>query len=408
MTDVLRVYRRIIEQAVPAFNSTRTWHSNGERGHLHGGSNCSKLDRKRASTMHTLSLRAAFDRKVCVDCIQYGPWDEVQRAVIHAAHALESAEQTLRNPYADHRRVDSTGPLAGVRSRALLERLRNEVLERGQAPGLSAWSSRVLEEIDEATPDSPDETTLQSESLRLSALSLIQQRISRDRVPVSFWGDPASSGLLGPQATGHNAPLGRFARTWVSRLWSGVSPGQVAHEVINDKQAFDEVISEPDRHAMALCSTTTPMEGENVWAYAQRRWRELCTEAITGAEVGMTAYLGTLTEPAAYVLLANRQQNGASLRRQATSSDSQRLVGAAQRSYSHGDRSVLYCHPTVATYLTGDRERDSSYGEWSHPVTVSELPSDEILETALALWDPYSREGSYVEFERALDAAKVL
>jgi hypothetical protein len=206
----------------------------------------------------------------------------------------------------------------------------------------------------------------------------------------------------------HNSVLGRFARAWLNHVAEGTPPEAAADEVITNTEAFVSLVGEPSAAVMSRCDTSVaPHPGESVWSYSTRRWREVCEEAFRDSAVSMRAYHAELIAPKPYVLVANRNQNGYSLQRGALNSDTQRLLAAAQPSVSHGDRCVIHCHPTVAAYITGDRD-NYGVGEWSTPVISSELPSDDVLETALALWDPWVREGSYTEFGAALEAAKVL
>lgn len=411
MSDNLSVFARINDEHTPAFHGAVSWYSNGARGHLHASSYCTKIDRKRASTVHTLTLGDALARTVCGDCISHGAWNDEQRSVFHAAVTLVQTEFRISRPQAEFRDGNIVGPLQDVRLRAFAERLRLEVLDRGQAPGLHAWSTRVLDMIEQLTPETVAPEVLQAECLRISAPALITQRLSRDRLPVSFWGgvlDENSPLGVARSLALHNGVLGRFARSWLNHVAAGTPPDEAADTIIAKTDDFVSLVGEPGAAALMRCDTSVaPNPGESVWSYSVRRWREVCEQAFRDSAAGMRAYHAELVAPKPYVLVANRNQGGVALRRGALNGDTQRLLAAAQQSFSHNEKCVIHCHPTVAAYITGDRDNYGA-GEWSTPVVAAELPPDDVLETALALWDPWAREGSYREFAEALAAAKVL
>jgi hypothetical protein len=407
MTDYLSVFRRINTEHTPAFRSPMTWHSNGARGHLHASAYCHKIDNKRSPVTHALALYEALERKVCGECLSHGSWNTDQRAVLDAAIVLTSTERRLSNPDGEIRREVPTQALKDVCIRAFTDLLRSDVTARGHAPGLESWTARVLEAIDVRAPAAPDPEIVQAEGLRIAIPAVITQRLRREALPESFWGESLQGPVTPYSVSRGNSELGRFLRLWLGLLTEGIAVEDAGEQIVSNFELFAKVAGEPSQELMMRCTPDEPpISGESVWEYVMRLWRKACEKACRSANSGMQAYYATLAEPAPYVLVANRR-NRDHMARSVLHGDLQQLLAITQAGFSHGERSVIHCHPTVAAFLTGDRD-NYSVGDWSQPIVAPEMPCADVLETALALWDPYARTGEYSEFAAALEAAKVL
>lgn len=417
MSNLLPVLKRISAMRTTAFRAPLAWYSNGERGHLHAYTHCDKLDRKRMSFVRNLSLLDALEKTVCGECVSYGSWTDDQRKIIETAQMLTRAGNELDNSDYQARQAGKS-PLQIVQSIAQYERV-SEALASHEPGELGTWWQELVDRARDSRPVDPTHDELLAATLRVAVPQVIKLRLRAETLPPRFWGNlhqALPEQLRNRRVSYRENPWSSFANSWLDKLSTHGDPLQAGRYLLDNEAVFAELVSTPDNSTLAHVTTEfAPEIGESVWDYTTRTWRHLCHKVMESMLEAAVAYHDELAADAPLVIVANKRRTANRMRDSAIHGDVAGIVCAAQRnlSYKSADRDpgsgrcLLVCHPTVAAYITGDTD-GRGYSEWSPPVPYTDKHTDDVLETALALWDPYSQSDAYSTFQAALAAAELL
>ena len=411
MASTLDIYRALVNENAPAFQSALTWHSNGKRGHLHASPGCGKLRRHGVVTVN-LDLRSALDgHTVCGDCLGHGPYPQEQRGAYNLARVLTAIEPQIGQ--------DPGGTLQGypaitaVRRGRLAEQLLDTLRAEQDLHGMDSWFERVRRAVEASIPEAPTREALDAELLRVVVPRLLQRKFVNGELDPGFWGGRENvSRLAGNPEERHyhgngrnaNTPIVFFTKTWLDKLSLGHTPEEASRLLLGNGEIVP-LLGDPDKRQLERCMIVLDrVENENLWEFTQRNWQNQILDALRIAAEAMTVRYASMTAPSDNVLVGNSMNGIRSIRRQAVGNDVDGVVAALQHIVGNDERAVVLCHPTVAEYLAGR----NSYGPWTQPVHLDETPSDDVLETAVALWEPRDRYSAYEKLPAAIDAARAL
>jgi len=407
----LSVYRALVNERAPAFAGAMTWHANGKRGHLHASTSCSKL-RKHGVVTVSLSLRTALDdHTVCESCIHHGHYDRDQRESFQLARTILDVErQTGQNPGDSYTRYPA---IVAARTRRLAEALLDTLQREQDLHGLDRWFDRVRDRITDSMPAMPSRTELDAEILRVVVPRLLNRKFVHSELDPGFWGGRKIIEILGGDHEGRHAysghgrnttPIAFFTRAWLDKLSEGHSPAEATKLLLANDAIFD-LMSPPDQRQLEHCSVALDaVEGESLWQFAERTWRHQVLEALRVAAQAMTDRYETLTAPKDAVLIGSWTTGLRGMRRSAIGDNVENVVGGLQHLVGNDERVLAVCDPTVADFLVGR----NSYGGWTQPVALDQMPTEDVLETAVTLWEPRNSYSSYEKLPAALTAARAL
>lgn len=408
MNDQLQLFSTIVREHAPSFLTPITWYSNGQRGHLHATDRCDKI-RRHGVVTRDLRIAEALERHVvCPDCISYGRFTAEQNATIRAACILRDIE-TNRG----WQRQGSFGGYPAIVNLGLrlhCETLIGEVDGLADGHGLDRWVRRVGEQLANGMPLMPERDELDRQALLWAAPRVLLRLFQSGRLPGNFWGYGDTAGVLDVASARENSyraqksPLVAYTRTWLEQVANGLDPRAVTAKFLDDGD-FIGLLETPDQQQMQRCEVVLQAEeDENLWAFAHRNWSHQVLESLREASVSMLACYDSLVSPAGKMVLANHSWGSKALRQQLVGGNYDTGLASTQETVGTRERSLIICHPTVAQYIT----LNQSYNQWSEPVPVDENTSTEVLETALALWEPRDSASIYHKFNAALAAAKVI
>lgn len=408
MNDQLPLFNAIVREHAPSFLTPITWYSNGQRGHLHATDRCDKIRRHGVVTRDLRIAEALEHHVVCSDCISYGRFTPEQNATIRVARSLRDIE-TNRG----WQRQGSFGGYPAIVNLGLrlhYETLIGEVNGLGDGHGLDRWVRRVGEQLANGTPCMPERDELDRQALLWAAPRVLLRLFQAGKLPRYFWGHGNSAEIL-DVASAHESsyripksPLVVYTRTWLEQVANGLDPRAVTAKFLDDGD-FIGLLETPDQQQMQRCEVVLQAEkDESLWSFARRNWSHQVLEALREATVSMLACYDSLVAPAGKMVLANHSWGSMALRQQLVGGSYDTGLASTQETVGTHERSLILCHPTVAQYVT----LTQSYNQWSEPLPVDDNTSTEVLETALALWEPRDNASIYHKFNAALAAAKVI
>lgn len=408
-TAHMHVYQALVREHAPAFTSPLTWYANGKRGHLHSYGSCNKLRRHGVITI-TLGLRDALaDRTVCTECLNYGNLDSEQRETFNLAKTLLDVSRRAEINLGSI--LPGRTAIAAARNhhyrKGLVRLLRGEKTLHG----LESWFNRVVDGIEESIPEPPAQDLLEDDCVKTAAPRVLYRRFANSELDHRFWGGEAIVALAGHSTSSYSsyrqneAPLLFFTKTWLEKLSEGLAPQEATELLLGNNGEILNLLAAPDKMQLERCAVILDMvEGESLWAFTERNWRTQILDALRTAAEAMTLRYEQLIAPATPVLIGHENQGIASVRGQVNSDTVENVVAGLLHLVGNTERTVAVCHPVVADFLHGK----SRYGSWTEPIKLTDVPGVDILETAVALWEPRNRYSAYEKLGSALEAAKAL
>jgi hypothetical protein len=409
MTDQLGLFTTIMRERAGSFLTPINWHSNGLRGHLHAGSQCAKLRRNGVQTRAILLVDALADHVVCADCISGGRFTPEQANTIRAARVLVDIER--RKTWNRSGTYNGYPAIVALGTRIHLETLISSVNGLTEGHGLENWCERVIAQLDDETPAMPERFELDQQAVRWTAPRLLQRLLVAGKLPRGFWGTGGKANAvfdtsaLQEYSYGiHKSPLGSFTKAWLDQVANGEDPREVTAKFLDDG-AYIGLLGEPDQQQLQRCEVVLePQADEKLWQFARRNWAHQTLEGLREAAANMGAYYDNCVAPANKMIMANHHWGVSALLLQLLSETRDTGLAGTQEALGTNERSLIICHPTIAKYIA----LTQGYNEWSEPIPVDEDTSNEVLETALALWEPRNPSSSYHGFGAAIAAAKVI
>lgn len=408
-TAHMHVYQALVREHAPAFTRPLTWYANGKRGHLHSYGSCSKLRRHGVITI-TLGLRDALaDRTVCDECLNYGHLDSEQLGTFLLARTLldvsRRAELNLGSI------LPGRTAIAAARNHHFRKMLVEQLRSEKDLHGLECWFNRVVDGIEESIPELPAKELLEEDCVKTAAPRVLYRRFANSELDHRFWGGHEIVTLAGGTTNNYSsyrqneAPLLFFTKTWLDKLSEGLTPQEATELLLGNNGEILNLLAAPDKTQLERCAVVLDMiEGESLWMFTERNWRTQILDALRTAAVAMTLTYEQLIAPAAPVLIGHGGHGIASVRGQVSSDTVEHVVAGLLHLVGNTERTVAVCHPVVADFLHGR----SSYGSWTEPVKLEQMPGVDELETAVALWEPRNRYSAYEKLNDAFEAARVL
>jgi len=406
------LYHRIARENTEPFQHPMTWYSNGQRGHLHHSQWCDKINRSRVATVtRELTLARALENNHCGECLGRGDLTDAQRDVVSAAQDLLRLERQLDmmhpNPLGT-----AEGPIADYRRHIFLTKAVEVAATIDTDGHLPYLKKKVLEKV--SVPAKPGEDEIRAEALRYAATQTFWRLLSQDTNANPYWGGREITSLLGTptwrdwsggsQATNAIAKAGR---TWSDLIQRGHAPEEATLLVVDSNEALDMMLAQPDWEMLAACNDLeSPADGEHLKDYATRIWRTRGKKALLGLMKHWEQSVTAMMQPAEPVTIASDSHGSRGFSNMVCGTEAHLVIAAVQehvlRQGERQERIALICHPTIGEYLS----RTSGRSGWSEPVPAPKENPHEVLETALVLWDPWGRDGSYPQFPMALAAAE--
>lgn len=409
------LYQRIAQENPAPFRTPLTWFSNGERGHLHHTQYCDKIARSRVATVNRqLTLAEALKRNVCQECLGRGDLTGEQREVVDSANEFIRLERGLGMMHPNPLTTDPEGAVATYRSHLFFAKAKELGDAIDGAGHLPHMKRAILERI--SIPDRPGDEALREETLHFAAGQTFWKLLSQDDAGNPYWGGREIIGLLGvptwrdwSQGREASNTIVRTGRIWTDMIQARRTPREATEALLGSLVSLRTTLVEPTWEMLERCSDLElPQAGEDLRTYANRVWRERALNAIMELVVIWEELATRLVADAEPVVLASDSLGGRGVANMVCGTEPNYVVAALQRNVIRAserqDRMAIVCHPTVGEYLS----RVSGRSGWSDPVPAPKGNLDEALETALALWDPWSRDGSYRTFPQALEAAEHL
>lgn len=408
MSDQFPLFNAIVRERTSSFLTPITWYSNGQRGHLHATDRCDKI-RRHGVVTRDLRIGEALERHVvCPDCISYGRFTPEQNATIRVARILHDIEA--------NRGWQRQGSFSGypdivkLGSRLHCQTLIGEVDGIGDGHGLDRWVKRVGEQLANGMPVMPERDELDRQALLWAAPRVLLRLFQSGKLPGNFWGHGNSVRILDVASAREHSyraqkdPLIVYTRAWLEQVANGLDPRTVTAKFLDD-DSFVGALETPDQQQLQRCAVVLQAEqDESLWTFAHRNWSHQVLEALREASVNMLECYDSLVAPAGKMVLANHTWGSKALLQQLVSGNYDTGLASTQETVGTHERSLILCHPTVAQYI----KLTQSYNQWSEPAPVDENTSTEVLETALALWEPRDSASIYHKFSAALAAAKVI
>jgi hypothetical protein len=166
-----------------------------------------------------------------------------------------------------------------------------------------------------------------------------------------------------------------------------------------------DLMASPDKDQLERCGIVLErIDGETLWRFTERNWKFQILDALRSVAAAMTARYEALIAPAPHVVIGNKTNGVDALRRQIVGDNVEHVVAGLQELVGNSERCLAICHPTVASLLHGD----GRYGPWTEIIRTPIPLSADVLETAVALWEPRDRYSAYENLSAAIEAAKVL
>lgn len=408
-TAHIQIYQALVREHAPAFTSPLTWYANGKRGHLHAYGSCSKLRRHGVITI-TLGLRDAFaDRTVCTECLNYGNLDSEQRETFALARTL--IDTSRRGELNLGSILPGRTAIAAARNYHFRKLLAEQLRSEKNLHGLEHWFNRVVNGIEESIPELPAADLLDDDCVKAAAPRVLYRRFANNELGPGFWGGSQIVALAGGAENNYSsyrqndAPLLVFTKTWIDKLSEGLAPREATELLLGNNGDILNLVTTPGKTQLERCAVVLDMvEGESLWEFTERNWRTQILDALRTAAEAMTLRYEQLIAPADPVLIGHSSHGIASVRGQVSSDTIEHVVASLLHLVGNTERTVAVCHPVVADFLHGR----SNYGSWTEPIKLMEVPETDMLETAVALWEPRNRYSAYENLESALEAAKAL
>ncbi len=407
MGDHLNIYRLIARESAPAFSSPLNWYANGKRGHLHLSSSCGKL-RSHGVLTFGIDLRTALtDRTVCTECLGYGQLSSEQRETVNL---FRSVHDIARRSEAGVSRLTVTRPaIDAARNHLYRTVFLTQISQLHNRCGVDSWIAGIAAGIKDATPEHPDRGKLTEECLQLAAPHVLERIFNETPFDPVLWGGDKVIGTLGHDLQrigyGHQrSPLAFFAKVWFEKLREGLTPHQ-ANALLLENGDIVDLMASPDKDQLERCGIVLErIDGETLWQFTERNWKFQILDALRSVAAAMTARYEALVAPAPHVVIGNRTHSVDALRRQIVGDNVEHVVAGLQELVGNSERCLAICHPTVASLLHGD----GRYGPWTEIIRTPIPLSADVLETAVALWEPRDRYSAYEKLSAAIEAAKVL
>jgi len=404
----MHVYQALLREHAPAFVNPLTWYANGKRGHLHAYSSCGKLRRHGVLTM-PLGLRDALtNHTVCTECLNYGALDNDQRDTFNLAKTLIDASRRAELNLGAL--LPGRSVIAAARNHYYRKNLLAHVRAERALHGLENWFNRVVNGIEESTPELPAAESLQDDCIKTAAPRVLHRRFANDELDQGFWGGANVIGVAGgtknPYASyrQNEAPLAFFTKTWIEKLTEGLTPAEATDLLLGNGEILN-LLAVPDKTQLERCAIVLDMvEGESLWSFAERNWKTQILGALKVAANAMTLRYEQIIAPAQPVLIGHATQGITALRAQVSSDDVSNVVAGLGNLVGNSERTVMVCHPVIADFLRGR----GAYGSWTEPIKLTEIPGTDVLETAVALWEPRDRYSTYEKLENAFEAARAI
>lgn len=406
-TSHMAIYQAIVREHAPAFVNPLTWYINGKRGHLHAYANCAKLRRHGVLTI-SLGLRDAItDRIVCEECLSWGSLDNEQRETFTLARILIDASN--RAEYNLGSIFPGRHAIAVARNHHFRKTLATSVRCETSLHGMENWLNRVVTGIEESIPDLPAEDMVNDDCVKAAAPRVLHRRFTSDELDLGFWGGSEVMRIAGgttivPAYRQNEVPLSFFTKVWLDKLSEGLTPQEATNLLLGNGELVN-LLSVPDKAQLERCAVVLDMvAGESLWKFTERNWQTQILTALATAAAAMTLRYEQLIAPMQPVLIGNQTHGVSSLRSQVSGDNVENVIASLQDIIGNNERSVIICHPTVANFLRGR----GHYGSWTDPISLTEIPEVDVLETVVALWDPRNRYSAYEKLDDALVAARSL
>jgi hypothetical protein len=415
MARSISLISKIVAFRPEPFETPVSWYSNGERGHLHHSRYCEKVAKSKTDTVtRTLLTRDALTRTLCPECLGMGEWTGAQRDVITAGSALERLEQQLSGPTRSPLEGVGTDAIESMRRRTYFLRMQAVLAELEASDHLTEWREQLCAQAKQLTPEEPPFEDVENAVLRYVSVATFWKRLSKDDSSNPFWGSRSVTSVLGhPSWSDWNNPRTAYASiamlgsAWTQHVKAGLTPAQASARLLDPSYDLSQHLAEPDWKLLNACTDLeAPAAGENLAVYAKRVWKERARRATTELFSMWEERIAKLIEPTENVVTAYEGYGPDEVAGMLCGTDVSMLIAALQRTVavrsSRNGKIAVLCHPTISDYLS------STYGRsgWSSAQPLPEENTHETIETALALWDSWDRDGSYNTFEKALEAAR--
>jgi hypothetical protein len=400
------------------FRTPVDWWSNGERGHLHTNLHCEKVRKSPVATVvQRKTIADAYQQHRCDLCATelYNLTPE-QKELVEAGSRLLSVEVKAEQPITRQFEAFEHYPeLITLAVRNHFLDLAEELEKVPDLRGVRPWRRRIGDLLSRLTPDAPADDALQSATLRLAAVTVLSRELERRTADPTLWGGSEVLDFFGEiqhrdwhkDCVNRNS-LAWFARECLRQIALGEDLEMFAGRLLANADAVADLLADPAAERLALCEDLeAPRPGENLQTYTKRIWALHAARQFAKAAARWSRLVGEMLEPATPVLVANADLTASSYRPQQEAI----LIAASNPvKVKHANHVpvALRAHPTVARMISDERAHRSVSQQWSTPIPLDEDVADEVVETALSLWEPYDRYSAYHEFHEAWAAATAL
>lgn len=415
MSRSISLISKIVAFRPEPFETPVSWYSNGERGHLHHSRYCEKITRSKSTTVtRTLLTRDALTRTLCPECLSLGEFTAAQRDVISEGSTLERLEQQLHGPQRNPLEGVGTDAIESMRRRTYYLRMQTVLAELEEGNHLTEWREQLTAKARQLTPEEPVFEEIENAVLRYVSVATFWKRLSKDDSSNPLWGGRDVIAVLGTPSWGDwNNPRTAYASiamlgsAWTQHVKAGLTPAQASARLLDSSYDLSQHFAEPDWKLLNSCTDLeVPVAGENLAQYTKRVWKERARRATRELFSMWEDRLAKLIEPADLVVTAYEGYGPDEVAGMLCGTDVSMLIAALQKTVavrsSRNGKIAVICHPSVADYLGNTHGRSG----WSPAQPLPEENTNEAIETALALWDSWDRDGSYNTFEKALEAAR--
>lgn len=401
-TSDLELVRWLARKALPYLSQPHTWHLNGPLGHFHASNLCEKYKATERAVVRHETFAEADRRTVCHLCIERLFTGNFE--LLNGARALQ---QCLVEVAAHQERVLQADPedmLARQTSRVYVEAQLAVLAERVFVDELGP----VHDELKAAASVFLDSVAIDHEQLdrniRLRCAAAVFSATMRNDTENPLWRASPTVAALGMHRNGYrsDSQVDQLFEQFCSTLADSSNLDTIAGSV-----PLDSLLKSPATlDQLAVCPSGVPTPGSNLLDHAVTVWRDIASR--TAAEL-LSAWVDSIRAECSseeWFLVPLRGTSRAQVGASAMGYDSvDNVTLASQRWFSRDNRSAVLCPAPVARWIS--HGRGGYRYTFSPPVPTEQTVPAEVVDTALALWDPYDR-GSYQNFEDAFAAAKLL
>lgn len=372
-TDHKQVLQALSNLNIGIFAKPIRWYTGGKSSTLHSLQQCRALKDIALTTgvtkSHRLTLKQAIRRQICGECCYRGTVVAgVRKNILWAATVLTIVENELHAETPTKKRATRTyrpkpGPnLVALRRNQRRESMLSRIAEIDvNETAITSWKSRLQDEIRSTRLVPINQKRLAKEILYFAAANIHIDEM------IDFKNDAHNGTIAYIEESARRAVV-KLVEHRLSLLSAGISPAKIKQALHGDKV----------RHLQGNRTLLKRLLTD---------WAKQMSALVADAEpVLLCVGDVSLIEPSEYY---------------ADQNDADVILFNSLDWIKEAGKGAVFCHPTIGAFIAGEINGTST-------VALTEIPTNEMMQDALRLWDQDDEDSVYHTVGEALKAAKLL